>query len=208
MTPDPMALTADARPHGDRRCTATAKSTGSRCGQPAIPGATVCRFHGGRAPQVAAAAARRVQMAGAERALAALVPADAPPVADVVAELARLAGQVVAARDAAASMVAEVERLADPVSGALVPEVVLWASLLDKSSRLLSDMARLGLDARRETLDAAALAMMSSTIRFAMSWAAEQMRLGSAPEAVENGWRPVVGAELRRLGALAEGGER
>jgi hypothetical protein len=37
---------------GPDRCTATAKSTGERCKQPAIPGGDVCRFHGGSAEQV------------------------------------------------------------------------------------------------------------------------------------------------------------
>jgi len=41
-------------------CTATAKSTGEQCGNPPIPGGTVCTFHGGGAPQVRAASARRV----------------------------------------------------------------------------------------------------------------------------------------------------
>ena len=41
-------------------CTATAKSTGERCGNPPIPGANVCKIHGGAAPQVQAASARRV----------------------------------------------------------------------------------------------------------------------------------------------------
>lgn len=34
------------------QCKATARSTGNRCGRPAVPGATVCRYHGGAAPQV------------------------------------------------------------------------------------------------------------------------------------------------------------
>jgi hypothetical protein len=34
------------------RCTATAKSTGERCKQKAIPGGDVCRYHGGNAEQV------------------------------------------------------------------------------------------------------------------------------------------------------------
>lgn len=42
---DPMDGTPD-------QCTATAKSTGERCKQPAIAGAEVCRFHGGSAEQV------------------------------------------------------------------------------------------------------------------------------------------------------------
>jgi uncharacterized protein YjbJ (UPF0337 family) len=44
---------ADSDPIADPdRCTATAKSTGERCKQPAIPGGEVCRFHGGAAEQV------------------------------------------------------------------------------------------------------------------------------------------------------------
>lgn len=59
-TPDPMNET-------DHRCTATAKSTGERCGRAALPGAKVCRFHGAGAPQVRAAAGRRHAAALAER---------------------------------------------------------------------------------------------------------------------------------------------
>lgn len=42
------------------KCSARAKSTGQRCGKYAIPGGTVCRIHGGAAPQVIAVAARKV----------------------------------------------------------------------------------------------------------------------------------------------------
>lgn len=41
-------------------CTAKAKSTGSQCGNPPLPGGKVCRFHGGKAPQVLAASARNI----------------------------------------------------------------------------------------------------------------------------------------------------
>lgn len=43
-----------------KRCTAKSKTTGERCKNPPIPGGTVCRYHGGAAPQVVAASARRV----------------------------------------------------------------------------------------------------------------------------------------------------
>jgi hypothetical protein len=43
-----------------KRCAATSKRTGQRCGLARIPGTTVCAKHGGAAPQVRAAAARRV----------------------------------------------------------------------------------------------------------------------------------------------------
>lgn len=44
----------------EHRCQAKSKQTGKRCGQVAIPGARVCVYHGGDAPQVKAAATRRL----------------------------------------------------------------------------------------------------------------------------------------------------
>lgn len=48
------------------QCTAR-KRNGDRCGSKAVTGATVCRMHGGSAPQVRAAAARRLEQAEADR---------------------------------------------------------------------------------------------------------------------------------------------
>ncbi len=42
------------------KCTATSKSTGAQCKKEAIAGGTVCRNHGGAAPQVRNAAAKRL----------------------------------------------------------------------------------------------------------------------------------------------------
>jgi Skp family chaperone for outer membrane proteins len=44
----------------ERRCTATAKSTGERCERPAIKGSNVCYQHGGAAPQVEKKAQERL----------------------------------------------------------------------------------------------------------------------------------------------------
>ncbi|HXG90537.1 MAG TPA: hypothetical protein VNJ02_19605 [Vicinamibacterales bacterium] len=43
-----------------RRCTATSKGTGTRCGSPPIPGGFVCRFHGGAVPAVRKSARERL----------------------------------------------------------------------------------------------------------------------------------------------------
>ena len=43
-----------------RRCHARSKATGKECGREAVPGATVCRYHGGAAPQVQRKAALRL----------------------------------------------------------------------------------------------------------------------------------------------------
>jgi hypothetical protein len=44
----------------ERQCRATNRA-GERCGRSAIPGGVVCSFHGGKSPQVMAAAERRLQ---------------------------------------------------------------------------------------------------------------------------------------------------
>jgi hypothetical protein len=51
------------------QCTAKSSRTGKRCGKQAIKGATVCRTHGASAPQVKAAADRRVQAEQAREAV-------------------------------------------------------------------------------------------------------------------------------------------
>src|SRR5437763_6410607 len=58
-----MAGSRPARP-----CTATAKSTGKRCRCYAITGGTVCRLHGGAAPQVKYRALLRRTAASADAA--------------------------------------------------------------------------------------------------------------------------------------------
>lgn len=42
------------------KCSAHSKRTSKQCGQWAIPGGTVCKWHGGAAPQVIAAAEKRL----------------------------------------------------------------------------------------------------------------------------------------------------
>lgn len=62
------------------QCVAKAKGTGERCQRPPIAGATVCRVHGGAAPAVKVAAARRAKEAAAQQQLAALgEPVDVDP---------------------------------------------------------------------------------------------------------------------------------
>lgn len=48
-------------PPPERRCTGTAKKTGSRCTQWAMKGQTVCYRHGGNSPQALQAAAKRIE---------------------------------------------------------------------------------------------------------------------------------------------------
>ena len=85
--PDPMPASDDPAPHDAKpRCKAHARS-GKQCRQPAVPGATVCRYHGGKAPQVIAAAAKRIAVAEAQRRLD--IPAHVDPRDALTEELAR-----------------------------------------------------------------------------------------------------------------------
>ena len=77
------------------RCSAKSKQRRERCLKTAIPGGVVCVYHGGRAPQVQAKAARRwaaIQLLAQERLLEVLI-ADEDNVLDprVVLEIARTA---------------------------------------------------------------------------------------------------------------------
>lgn len=87
------------------RCTATNRQ-GNRCGRHTAPGATVCHYHGGAAPQVANRAAERVQLAelaaefGITAAQLAEAEADATWIDQLEAREAALNDRLVAALEA------------------------------------------------------------------------------------------------------------
>ena len=77
------------------KCKATAKGTGQRCQAWAMAGSEVCRVHGGRAPQVKAAAARRLAAQAAEQAVRTLgLAADISPTEALLEEVRWTAGHV------------------------------------------------------------------------------------------------------------------
>jgi hypothetical protein len=81
-------------PDDNRRCSAHT-SAGKPCGRWAIKGGTVCIMHGGRAPQVKAAAKERTERAVAEKAVATYgLAVDVDPLDALLGELRRTAGHV------------------------------------------------------------------------------------------------------------------
>lgn len=144
-----------------RRCTAS-RSNGQPCNKPPVRGAMVCATHGGSAPQVKAAAAARVAEAEVRRGLARL---DVAPVDDPFTELSKLAGQVVAWKDALAGKVNrltgggcdrcggdDVDRIRYEATGAgteqLRAEVALFERALDRCASVLGLIAKLNIDER------------------------------------------------------------
>lgn len=76
-------------------CGAKAKSTGNPCTRPVVRGANRCRFHGGSAPQVKAAAAARLQRQSAVQAAATFgLPREVDPRDALLEEVYRTAGVV------------------------------------------------------------------------------------------------------------------
>lgn len=132
----------------DRRCTATRRD-GTSCGNRPVKGALVCRMHGGMAPQVQAAARRRLAEEEIRNGLAQL---DVEPVGDPFTELSKLAGQVVAWKDALAAKVNELTELRYAAQGAgteqLRAEVALFERALDRCAAVLGMIAKLGIDDR------------------------------------------------------------
>lgn len=131
-----------------RTCKAN-RSDGRPCKKPPVRGALVCATHGGAAPQVRAAAAKRESEAEIRRALARL---DVAVVEDPLTELGRLAGQVVAWKDALAERVNELTSIRYAASGAgteqLRSEVALFERAMDRCAAVLGLIAKLDIDQR------------------------------------------------------------
>lgn len=127
-------------------CTAQSRK-GARCRRSAIEGGTVCRYHGGKAPQVQAAAATRV---AESKVLELLKDFDVQPVEDPLTELKLLAGQALAWRDLCAGQVAKLTSFRyDALGGEqLRAEVALWERALDRCATILTAIAKLNLDQR------------------------------------------------------------
>lgn len=130
------------------RCRARSKKTGNQCGAYAVHGATVCRHHGGSAPQVKAKAAQRV----AEQQLtAALAQLDVPAIDNPLVALTQLAGQIVAFKDQLAERVNQLHaiRYTDGKGGEqLRSEVALFERALDRTVNVLAVIAKLNIDER------------------------------------------------------------
>lgn len=77
------------------RCSAKSSRTGERCRCWPMKGQKVCANHGGKAPRARAAATRRLELVGAEKAVQTYgLPADVEPLEAILGELHRTAGHV------------------------------------------------------------------------------------------------------------------
>src|SRR6266536_3657599 len=138
-----------ARKRQRRRCKAQCADDGRPCPNWAMTGQQVCASHGGITRQAKAAAARRAAEAKAVEVYRAYSPnGDNTPV-DVVGELVDLVREVRRFRDFLGSRVSELSAdqwsYEHPARERIAAEIGLYERALDRSGRLLADVARLGL---------------------------------------------------------------
>lgn len=149
------------------KCTGRSSQSGLPCAAWAVRGATVCVAHGGAAPQVRAAAAARE---AESRGRAVLARLNLPPVDDPLTELAKIAAEAVAWKDAMAGKVSELTELrykAGEGGEQLRAEVALWERALDRCERFLTAMARLNIDERLAAISEAQAAAVLGAIAVA-----------------------------------------
>lgn len=136
------------------RCKGTATTTGERCKNARLKGATVCRKHGAAAPQVREAAARRVAAEAVRADAAALLAAEGVGlVGDPYEALRGIAAEVLALKMAAARRVnalgEEIRFVSFQGAEQLRSEVALYERAVDRAAKILETLAKLGLDERR-----------------------------------------------------------
>lgn len=170
-----------------RRCSAHRSTDARPCENYAMNGSDVCHAHGGRAPQVARKAAGRV---ATNEALAELARRGITPVDNPLSALAELAGEILAVKDIFRARLAELEQDADTERQAAV--LGLYERALDRSARVLGDIARLKIDERLM----AVTEHQAQTLVAVFTAVLEQLDLGEQAAQV----RELVAVELERVG--------
>lgn len=165
-----MSNRAPGVPTSDEdRCTGKNKKTGNRCKRWAIPGGTVCVMHGGKAPQVQAAAQARVAARKiAEDAEAVLASEGITPVEDPLHELGKLASAsnaLMHALGARVNSLQELEHFDQKNSPAIKAEVQMYERAMDRTHRLLDSLVRHGYTERQVALAESEAALVAGVIR-------------------------------------------
>lgn len=133
---------------GKRRCKAKSKNSGKQCRRYAIEGGTVCPTHGGSAPHVKAAAARRLEAARLEAdATAALAWLGEKAITDPLDELGRLATESRALTTALGARVNALRGITEydlKDSPSIKAELQLYERAMDRTHRMLDSLIKAG----------------------------------------------------------------
>jgi hypothetical protein len=145
-----------------RQCSAHAR-TGEQCKRSAVLGAIVCRYHGGLAPQVRAAADRRLAEAEVRR----ITGAD--PMTDPYAALEDLGGRAMALVDRLSHLVDDLDevRYEGGVGGhweQVRGELPMLLAALRQAESIAGRIVSLGLDERRVAVSEAQAGVMVAAL--------------------------------------------
>jgi hypothetical protein len=186
----------------DRQCTAKSNRTGQRCKRAACKGGRVCATHGGRAPQVKRKATERVIEERARAAAADYVPA-ASELVDPVGTLLKVAGEVLGFKAFVGQRLAELQadswRYRGEQGEQLRAEVALYERALDRATKVLIEINRLGLEQRKQAFDERQGVELAAVIHRILD------RLVLTPEQMDL-MRVVVPEELRKIDHAITGG--
>jgi hypothetical protein len=154
------------------KCTAHTRA-GNPCRQQPMTGQTVCRMHGGSAPQSVAAAHERVVNEKAEETIAQLWPglAQQAPIKDPVDLLARTAAALEQMTETVGTRINQNSTAiaAGKDMTQLRAEVVLLDRLLDKLLKASEGMARLGIAERQVRIEEEQAAIVTTAFRAAIA---------------------------------------
>ena len=186
MNPVPLA----------KRCKATSKGTGQPCKLPPMRGQTVCRKHGGGAPQARAAAAQRLAAQAIEKkASAVLAHEGLEPVADPLRELGKLASSAQAFQDALGARLNalnDVEAMDNKNAPHTRAVAELYERALDRTGKFLDMLVRHGYTERQIAISEQEALLVGGIIRRVLA------ALGLTPEQQKQG-QALLAEEFRTL---------
>lgn len=153
------------------QCRATSKQTGERCRRNCGPGAVVCSWHGGRAPQVAAKAVERAVEQRARKVLADLGK-DPAPLGNPLVALEDIARRMIALTEVLGDATADLKalRYASPEGGGeqTRAELSAYIRMLKDTADVLEKINRLDLDGQLNRIRAAQAAWVMDAVMAAL----------------------------------------
>jgi hypothetical protein len=162
-------MTEELKPLPYTPCKAMSKQAGRRCRLRPIPGGEVCSWHGGKAPQVKAAAervlaARQIQ----QSASAVLAHEGVTAVEDPLQELGKLASSAKAMMDALGARVnalGDIETFDEKRAPHIRVAVELYERAMDRTHRLLDSLVKHGYTERQVAIAESEAMLVAGVIR-------------------------------------------
>ena len=146
-----------------RKCTGTSKRSGKPCINWPIKGHRVCHMHGGKAPQVQAAAARTLLAGELREALERHGRNE--PITDPLRALQELAGRVRAWFDFLEERIGSLRHSSQWDTEQIRGEVQLYVQAQDPFAKILVDMGKLKIDERLVAIHEATAAMVLDAMK-------------------------------------------